>query len=132
MAAPKIESLDHLVLTVADMASTIEFYTRVLGCTEVSYGAGRKSLRFGNQKINVHPRRNDIKLVAATPTPGSADLCFLSSTPVADWRAHVVRHGVAIEAEPSERVGATGTILSIYFRDPDQNLIEVSNQLPTK
>jgi catechol 2,3-dioxygenase-like lactoylglutathione lyase family enzyme len=125
--APKIEALDHLVLTVADMAATIAFYTRVLGCTEVSYGAGRKALRFGDQKINVHPRRNDISLVAAQPTPGSADLCFLSSTPVADWIAHLERHGVAIEAMPSERVGATGTILSIYFRDPDRNLIEVSN-----
>ena len=129
MATPKIEALDHLVLTVADMDRTIAFYTRVLGCTEVRYGAGRRSLRFGNQKINVHPRHNDITLVARTPTPGSADLCFLSSTPVAQWRAHLVAHGVAIEAEPSERVGATGTILSIYFRDPDHNLIEVSNPL---
>jgi catechol 2,3-dioxygenase-like lactoylglutathione lyase family enzyme len=124
---PKIEALDHLVLTVADMAATIDFYTRVLGCTEISYGAGRKAVRFGNQKINLHPRRNDIKLVAAHPTLGSADLCFLSSTPVAEWVAHLERHGVAIEAQPSERTGATGALLSIYCRDPDHNLIEISN-----
>ena len=129
MAPPKIEALDHLVLTVADMAATIDFYTRVLGCTEVSYGAGRKALRFGNQKINLHPRRNDITLVAAQPTPGSADLCFLSSTPVAEWVIHLERHGVALEATPSKRVGATAAIVSIYLRDPDWNLIEISNLL---
>jgi catechol 2,3-dioxygenase-like lactoylglutathione lyase family enzyme len=133
MAPPKIDALDHLVLTVADLAASIDFYTRVLGCTEVSYGAGRKALRFGDQKINLHPahpRRTDIKLVATHPTPGSADLCFLTSTPVAEWVAHLERHGVALEAPPSERVGATGPLRSIYCRDPDRNLIEISNRLP--
>jgi catechol 2,3-dioxygenase-like lactoylglutathione lyase family enzyme len=131
MAPPKLDALDHVVLTVADMAATIDFYTGVLGCTEVSYGAGRKALRFGNQKINLHPQGGGVaKLVAAKPTPGSADLCFLSSTPVAEWLSHLERHGVTIEAQPSERVGATGTLLSIYCRDPDRNLIEISNPLP--
>ena len=126
---PKIEALDHLVLTVADMATSIAFYTRVLGCTEVSYGAGRKSLRFGDQKINVHPHDGSMKLVAKHPTPGSADLCFLTSTPVEDWMAHLARHSVAVEVQPSRKVGATGPIWSIYLRDPDHNLIEISNQL---
>ena len=129
MAEPRIEALDHLVITVADMAATIAFYTTVLGCTEISYGAGRKALRFGNQKLNVHPRGNSIALVAAQPTPGSADLCFLSSTPVAQWQTHLARHGVALEAAAAEKVGATGPILSIYIRDPDRNLIEISNRL---
>jgi catechol 2,3-dioxygenase-like lactoylglutathione lyase family enzyme len=129
---PRLEALDHLVLTVADMDASIAFYTQVLGCTEVSYGAGRKALRFGSQKINLHPYplRSDIALVAAHPTPGSGDLCFLSSTPVAEWMAHLERAGVPIEAAPSQRVGATGTLLSIYIRDPDRNLIEISNLLP--
>lgn len=128
-SGPKLESLDHLVLTVADMAATIAFYTTVLGCTEVSYGAGRKSLRFGDQKINVHPHDGSMPLVAKRPTPGSADLCFLSSTPVDAWMAHLARHGVAVEVQPSRKVGATGPIWSIYLRDPDENLIEISNRL---
>jgi catechol 2,3-dioxygenase-like lactoylglutathione lyase family enzyme len=128
-SAPKLESLDHLVLTVADMAATIAFYTTVLGCTEVSYGAGRKSLRFGDQKINVHPNDGSMPLVAKQPTPGSADLCFLSSTPVEAWVTHLARHGVAVEVAPSRKVGATGPIWSIYLRDPDHNLIEISNRI---
>lgn len=127
--APSIEALDHLVLTVADMAKTIAFYVGVLGCTEVSYGAGRKALRFGDQKINVHPDDGSMPLVAKRPTPGSADLCFLSSTPVGLWEAHLARHGVAVEVPPSPRVGATGPILSIYLRDPDDNLIEIANRV---
>jgi catechol 2,3-dioxygenase-like lactoylglutathione lyase family enzyme len=126
---PRIEALDHLVLTVADMAKTIAFYVDVLGCIEVSYGAGRKALRFGDQKINVHPHDGSMPLVARQPTPGSADLCFLSSTPVAAWMAHLARHGIAVEVPPSPRVGATGTIRSIYLRDPDHNLIEISNRV---
>jgi catechol 2,3-dioxygenase-like lactoylglutathione lyase family enzyme len=128
-SAPKLESLDHLVLTVADMAATIAFYTTVLGCTEVSYGAGRKSLRFGDQKINVHPHDGSMPLVAKQPTPGSADLCFLSSTPVEAWVTYLARHGVAVEVAPSRKVGATGPIWSIYLRDPDHNLIEISNRI---
>lgn len=127
---PRLESLDHLVLTVADLAATIAFYTRGLGCTEVDYGAGRKALRFGDQKINLHPQGGEFKPNAAHAVPGSADLCFLSSTPVADWMAHLAREGIAVELPPSRRVGATGTLLSIYLRDPDHNLIEISNLLP--
>ena len=131
MASPTLDGLDHLVLTVADMAKTIAFYTRVLGCTEVSYGTGRKALRFGEQKINLHPHGGGVaNLVAAQPTPGSADLCFVTTTPVGEWVRHLERHGVPLEAAPSERVGAIGTLLSIYIRDPDRNLIEISNRLP--
>jgi catechol 2,3-dioxygenase-like lactoylglutathione lyase family enzyme len=126
---PQLEALDHLVLTVADMAATISFYTRVLGCTEVSYGTGRKALRFGDQKINLHPLGGEFKPNAAHAVAGSADLCFLSSTPVADWMAHLADLGVAVELPPSRRVGAIGNLLSIYLRDPDQNLIEISNRL---
>jgi len=126
---PQIESLDHLVLTVADMAASIAFYTRGLGCAEVSYGAGRKALRFGDQKINLHPSGGEFKPNAAHAVPGSADLCFVSTTPVADWMAHLAREGIAVELPPSRRVGAVGTLLSIYLRDPDDNLIEISNRL---
>jgi catechol 2,3-dioxygenase-like lactoylglutathione lyase family enzyme len=126
---PKLEALDHLVLTVADIAATVEFYTQVLGCIEVSYGAGRKALRFGDQKINLHPLGGEFKPNAAHAVAGSADLCFLSGTPVADWMAHLTRLGVAVELPPSRRVGAVGNLLSIYLRDPDQNLIEISNRI---
>src|SRR5467141_2434942 len=123
----QIERLDHLVLTVADIARTCEFYTRVLGMEVVSFGEGRTALRFGQQKINLHPADNIPGLVADKPTPGSGDLCFITELPLADVIAHLERCAVPIVAGPGPRAGAIGTIQSVYIRDPDQNLVEISN-----
>jgi catechol 2,3-dioxygenase-like lactoylglutathione lyase family enzyme len=123
----EIERLDHLVLTVADIARTCAFYTRVLGMEVVHFGEGRTALRFGRQKINLHPADNIPGLVADKPTPGSGDLCFITPVPLADVMAHLESCGVPIIAGPGPRAGAIGTIQSVYIRDPDQNLIEISN-----
>ncbi len=123
----KIDSLDHLVLTVRDIDATVDFYQRVLGMDAVTFGAGRRALSFGRQKINLHPAAAPLKPHAATPMPGSADLCLLTSTPIPDVVTHLGRQGVTVEEGPVPRTGATGPILSVYFRDPDGNLIEVSN-----
>jgi len=123
----KIERLDHLVLTVADIAKTCEFYEKVLGMETVTFGAGRKALSFGQQKINLHQAGQEFEPKAVKPTPGSGDLCFITSTPVAAVILHLKKAGVAIEEGPVPRTGATGPIQSVYFRDPDGNLIEASN-----
>ncbi len=123
----KIARLDHLVLTVADVARAVGFYTRVLGMEEVTFAQGRKALAFGDQKINLHEHGREIEPKAQRPTPGSADLCFVTETPMADVIDHLNVCGVAILEGPVPRTGATGTITSVYFRDPDANLVEVSN-----
>jgi catechol 2,3-dioxygenase-like lactoylglutathione lyase family enzyme len=123
----EIERLDHLVLTVADIARTCEFYTRVLGMEVVRFGEGRTALRFGQQKINLHPASNVPGLVADKPTPGSGDLCFITPVPLPQVIAHLNDCGVSIVAGPGPRAGAIGTIQSVYIRDPDHNLIEISN-----
>jgi catechol 2,3-dioxygenase-like lactoylglutathione lyase family enzyme len=123
----QIARLDHLVLTVSDVERTTGFYTRVLGMSEVIFGGGRKALAFGQQKINLHEVGREVEPKAATPTPGSADLCFISNTPMETVLAELRGHGVEIVEGPVERVGALGPMMSVYFRDPDQNLIEVSN-----
>lgn len=125
----QIDSLDHLVLTVADLEATCAFYQRVLGMQVVTFGAGRKALAFGAQKINLHQAGREFEPKAQRPTPGSADLCFLTSVPLAQVQTHLAASGVAITEGPVQRTGAQGPILSVYFRDPDQNLIEVSNRL---
>lgn len=122
----KIDALDHLVLTVADVAATCAFYTRVLGMQEVTFGAGRKALAFGAQKINLHPHGHEFEPKARRPTPGSADLCLLTSLPIAEVIEHLHRQEVTIEEGPVARTGARGPINSVYFRDPDGNLIEIS------
>ncbi|MBB3384924.1 MULTISPECIES: VOC family protein [unclassified Rhizobium] len=123
----RIDHLDHLVLTVASIEESCDFYTRVLGMGVETFGEGRKALTFGNQKINLHRAGHEFEPKADRPTPGSADLCFISTTPLDDIIAHLKAEGVAITEGPVRRTGATGPILSVYFRDPDQNLIEVSN-----
>lgn len=123
----KIDSLDHLVLTVADIDASIAFYVGVLGMEAVSFGAGRRALAFGSQKINLHPATAPLKPHALAPTPGSADLCLITTTPVAEVLGHLEACGVAVEEGPVPRTGAVGPIMSVYFRDPDGNLIEVSN-----
>ena len=123
----RIDHLDHLVLTVASIDESCDFYARVLGMGVETFGEGRKALTFGNQKINLHRAGHEFEPKAERPTPGSADLCFISTTPLDDVIAHLQAEGVAIEEGPVPRTGATGPILSVYFRDPDQNLIEISN-----
>jgi len=125
----KIESLDHLVLTVADIDRTVAFYQQVLGFEVMTFKGSRKALAFGQQKINLHQRGKEFEPKANTPTPGSADLCFLSATPLEEIIAELAENDVAIEEGPVERTGAQGAILSVYIRDPDFNLIEISNLL---
>jgi catechol 2,3-dioxygenase-like lactoylglutathione lyase family enzyme len=123
----QIDRLDHLVLTVADIDRTCAFYTRVLGMEIVRFGEGRTALKFGRQKINLHPADSIPGLVADKPTPGSGDVCFITAMPLAEVIAHLADCEVPIVAGPGPRAGAVGTIQSVYIRDPDQNLIEISN-----
>lgn len=126
----QIDRLDHLVLTVADIERTCNFYSRVLGFEVVTFGtAGRKALNFGRQKINLHQAGREFEPKALAPTPGSADLCFIATTPLEDVIRELEAAGVAIEEGPVQRTGATGAIRSVYVRDPDRNLIEISNYL---
>jgi catechol 2,3-dioxygenase-like lactoylglutathione lyase family enzyme len=123
----KIDRLDHLVLTVADIETTCFFYEKALGMKVVEFGQGRKALSFGPQKINLHEKGCEFDPKASAPTPGSADLCFITSSPLSDFMEHLESCGVKIIEGPVRRTGALGPINSIYFRDPDQNLIELSN-----
>lgn len=122
-----IDRLDHLVLTVASIEATVDFYRRVLGMEAVTFGEGRTALVYGRQKINLHQAGREFEPKAARPTPGSADLCFIASTPVSEMQTHLAACGVDVLEGPVRRTGAEGPILSLYFRDPDGNLIEVSN-----
>lgn len=124
-----IDSLDHLVLTVRDLEATVAFYTGWLGMETVTFRGGRTALAFGQQKINLHVAGREFEPKADRPTPGSGDLCFLTATPVAEMMAHAESLGIAIIEGPGEKTGAQGPILSVYARDPDGNLIEVSNRL---
>ena len=120
----QITTLDHLVLTVEDIAATCEFYHRVLGFEVITFGGNRKSLRFGDQKINLHRAGAEFQPCAGRPTVGSADLCFVTDTPI----EAVIEHcDIVIEEGPVARTGARGPIRSVYIRDPDDNLIELSN-----
>jgi catechol 2,3-dioxygenase-like lactoylglutathione lyase family enzyme len=125
----EIDSLDHLVLTVKDIDATASFYARALGMEIVTFGTGRKALAFGAQKINLHQHGKEFEPKAQQPTPGSADLCFITSAPLPEVISHLASCNVAVIEGPVQRTGATGPILSVYFRDPDMNLIEVSNRL---
>lgn len=122
-----IDSLDHLVLTVTNIETTLGFYAKTLGMEVVTFGNGRKALSFGSQKINLHEHDNEFDPKAGQPAPGSADLCFITSMPLSEVIKHLCSCGVTVIEGPVQRTGATGPILSIYIRDPDMNLIEVSN-----
>ena len=123
----QIDRLDHLVLTVADINVTMAFYQKVLGMKLVTFGDGRKALQFGRSKINLHSAASPLELRARCPTPGSADLCFVVTTPVATVVEHLKQCDVPLEEGPVVRTGALGPIISVYFRDPDGNLIEVGS-----
>lgn len=125
----RIDRLDHLVLTVKSIEKTCEFYSHVLGMEVATFGEDRKALVFGTQKINLHESGKEFEPKAHHPTPGSADLCFITSTSLEDVIEHLRRSGVQIIEGPVKRTGAVGQILSVYFRDPDMNLIEVSNYI---
>lgn len=122
-----IERLDHLVLTVADIERTCAFYAETLGMAVETFAQGRKALRFGDQKINLHRAGHEFEPKAEKPTPGSGDLCFIAQTPMPEVVAHLRRCGIAVEVGPVEREGAAGRLVSVYIRDPDGNLIEIAN-----
>ncbi|MDX1990779.1 MAG: VOC family protein [bacterium] len=122
-----ISRLDHFVLTVRDIDATCDFYARVLGMEVVTFGQGRWALAFGQQKINLHQAGREFEPKAAHPTPGSADFCLITNTPLEDVVVHLTTQGVTLLERPSFRTGAVGRLRSVYFRDPDDNLIEVSN-----
>jgi catechol 2,3-dioxygenase-like lactoylglutathione lyase family enzyme len=126
-----IDSIDHVVLTVKDMSATCEFYSKVLGMEIVTFGEGRKALSFGSQKINLQQVGRESTLVADKPTPGSADICFVTSLSLGDVMTHLNSCRVKLIGGPVERNGARGLMMSVYFRDPDMNLIEVSNYTRT-
>jgi len=123
----KIDSIDHVVLTVKDIGATCDFYSKVLGMDIVTFGEGRKALAFGSQKINLQQLGRESTLIAEKPTPGSADICFVTSVPLSEVIAHLNSSGVRLVGGPVERNGARGMMTSVYFRDPDLNLVEVSN-----
>ena len=126
----RVGRLDHLVLTVASIEATVEFYTRVLGMEVMTFGAGRTALAFGTSKINLHQAGKEFEPKALRPTPGSADLCLIVEDDIAEILAELAAAGVPVEQGPVERTGAAGPIISCYLRDPDRNLIELSNYRP--
>ncbi len=126
----RIDRLDHLVLTVADIDATVAFYEQVLGMRAVTFGDGRRALAFGTSKINLHQAGHEFEPKSARPTPGSADVCLIAADPLDQVCADLAAHGVTIEEGPVARTGATGPIRSVYLRDPDGNLIEISNYTP--
>ena len=131
----KLEKIDHVVITVKDLNTTIDFYTNILGMklekfSTSSYNSQiRYAVSFGSQKINIHEQKKPIKLRALKPSSGSMDICFISKNKIRDWVYHLKNKGINIEIGPEKKNGALGPILSIYIRDPDFNLIEISNQL---
>ena len=127
----KIDRLDHLVLTVKSISATCVFYQEALGMEVVTFGSGRKALVFGKGKVNLHELGKEFEPKAESPTSGSADLCFISETPLDEVVSELTRKGVEIIEGPVDRTGAFGPIRSVYLRDPDLNLIEISNYLPT-
>lgn len=125
----KIKNIDHLVLTVADIEKTVDFYTSILGFEVVTFGENRKALTFGNQKINLHQKGKEFEPKAEHPTCGSADLCFISETDIHEVLQELKEKNIEIIEGIVERTGALGKIQSVYFRDPDLNLIEISNYM---
>ena len=128
----RIDAIDHLVLTVCDLQATTAFYTRVLGMEEIRFDDGRRALAFGAQKINLHKAGREYEPKAAVPTPGSADLCLLTTAAPAAVLMHLRDCGVQVVEGPVTRTGARGPIASVYCRDPDGNLVEISSYASTE
>ncbi|MER8843944.1 MULTISPECIES: VOC family protein [Mesorhizobium] len=124
-----IAGIDHFVLTVRSVEATCDFYRSVLGMRRLDQPNRPTALLFGSQKINLHEVGRTFEPKARTPTPGSGDFCLVSAVPLAEIQAGLAAEGVAIEVGPVERVGAQGAMMSVYFRDPDDNLVEVSEYL---
>jgi catechol 2,3-dioxygenase-like lactoylglutathione lyase family enzyme len=122
-----IDRIDHIVLTVQDIDRTIAFYERVLGMEPVTFAGGRRALAFGRQKLNLHQAGREFEPKAIKPAPGAIDLCFIASTALEEVIATLTSEGVVIIEGPVPKTGALGPMNSVYFRDPDGNLIEVSN-----
>ena len=131
----KLEKIDHLVITVKDLNKTIDFYTNILGMKLEEFYSSlnndqiRYAVSFGSQKINIHKEKKPFKPNALNPYSGSMDICFISKNKINDWVHYLEKKGINIEIGPEKKTGALGPILSIYIRDPDFNLIEISNQL---
>ena len=128
-AGARLVRLDHWVLPVTDLERSVRFYTRVLGMNLRIDARGRHALHFGRHKINLHPHPSDILPQARRAEPGAADLCLLTDQPLPRFIAHLMNEGVAVEEGPVQREGAEGALLSVYFRDPDGNLLEVANRI---
>ena len=126
----KVERIDHVVLTVADVDRTIAFYERALGMRAVAFGEGRRALTFGNQKLNLHQAGREFTPHASAPVPGGVDICFTTTAPIDEVVAHLHAIGVAIELGPVAKTGARASLRSIYLRDPDGNLVEIANEVP--
>lgn len=126
----RVSRLDHFVLTVESIDATVAFYTRVLGMKAITFAAGRTALTFGISKINLHEAGKEFEPKALHPVPGSADLCLIVEEDIGSLMSELKDAGVEIELGPVQRTGATGPIISCYLRDPDQNLIELSNYAP--
>lgn len=125
----RISHLDHFVLTVADIGQTCDFYESVLGMRRAVFGEGRVALHYGNQKINLHQADTPVDPNVRHATPGSADLCFITTTPIKDVADALNEAGIPIISGPAERSGARSGLMSVYFYDPDENLIEVANEI---
>jgi len=123
----EIDRIDHVVITANDLDRTLDFYTRVMGMEAITFAGGRRGLAFGRQKINLHQAGREFEPRALKPTPGSLDLCFITGTPLEQVVARLKENGVVIAEGPVQKTGALGPMMSVYFRDPDGNLIEVSN-----
>ena len=121
-----IAGIDHFVLTVRSVEATCDFYQRVLGFERVDAPGRPPALAFGSQKINVHELGRTFEPKASAPTPGSGDFCLITDRPLSEVQDRLTNNGVAVEVGPVERIGARGQMMSVYFRDPDGNLIEVS------
>jgi len=126
--AGMIKSIDHIVINTANLERCLEFYVNALGMQLERFGSGRLALRFGDHKFNVHPPGFDAGIKARVPTPGSLDLCFLAAIPLEEVMTRLRAHGIPIEEGPIERTGARFAIRSVYVRDPDGNLIEISEK----
>jgi catechol 2,3-dioxygenase-like lactoylglutathione lyase family enzyme len=124
-----VARIDHVVLTVVDVERTIAFYQRVLGMRAVTFGGGRRALAFGDQKLNLHQAGREFEPKARRPTPGAVDICFTTDVPLDEVAEHLRAESIEIELGPVDKIGARRPLRSLYFRDPDGNLIEVANEV---